>query len=454
MKAALLALALLLWPVHGLAHGGHGMAPVITAAPEGKGLLPSPGERHSHWTRELMRPQLPQANDHDGVLLRQSLADAPLLVQAITGQVESLDNGRLVRLTLELESVYRGDFAEPRVAVVEFSGARQSTLSLSANQRVLLALEPMPEHSYLRDRLGAGRFYTPVRQQPAPLVVTSPEGASALGQWLLLGRSEPSHRSRALALGMLSSGESILTGPALDELALVPSGEALTAEEKSAIRTVMEQSLPGRGRLAIQLARWPQSETLEPLAVLSGDDPVTRARIRLARHSLGQGPDLDRLMAESRSEDPRERAGAGRVLGLLDDDRARRAAAGLALADKNPEVRAVALHGLTLSRDPKVLPVIGQALDTPHQPQRFQAGRALEAFAGQARSNLLERLVLAGENRESREYAAKLMVYHLGRDHSQVVALRSRLEAGELRRILTDGAVDRGRVHAHDGHDH
>lgn len=446
--SACLALTLLGCPLHGQAHGDHG--PVLEELPSQR-LSPAVMDTPSEWARALMdppsgRPAVP--------LLREALADAPTLLYARTQGSERFDEGRLTRVRLSVEQLYRGQLSQDSIQVVEFSGARATRLPSEADHWLFLALEPMPGHSYLRDQLGAGEYYAPVRQLPAPIPVRSTQAAAALGRWLQLGRSEPSDHSRALALAMLASGESALTAVALAELRQVPVPGVLSPEEEQAIGQVMSQSLPGKGELALRLADWRLTGMESGLTIRPGDDPLTATRLRLARKRLGQSPDQQALLEQSRSGEPLERAAAGRVLGLINNDKARQRAAELALGDEDPQVRAVALYALAETGDLRVLPVLTRALDTPHQSLRFQAGRALGRFPLPARSAALDQVVRQGAFRESREYAAKLMVYHRGRDDERVQALRRSVEPGEVRRILTEGAVDHSKLHTHDNHDH
>lgn len=98
--------------------------------------------------------------------------------------------------------------------------------------------------------------------------------------------------------------------------------------------------------------------------------------------------------------------------------------------------------------------MLGRALADEQQRVRFEAGKALSHLPEESIIAILDNAIRHGDSSKAREYAATLLVFYLGPDHKAVQALRDDLERGEVRRILSEGAVDRTRVHAHDMHDH
>ena len=80
-----------------------------------------------------------------------------------------------------------------------------------------------------------------------------------------------------------------------------------------------------------------------------------------------------------------------------------------ALEDKDPEIRVSALRGLTLVRDPSILPSISASLVDPEPEVRFQALGALREFSDQTEADLIEPL-LADADLSVRARAASILL--------------------------------------------
>lgn len=451
-RHCLLILALL-WSSTIVAHP-HGHGPThhdVETDPERRTGWSPVVEPEAGWVARLLRPF---SSEGESPLLRELAADKPLVVQGRVTEWEGLDEGRLYRGAVEPLRFYRGAIEQASLRLAEFRGARGKPAYLEQGSELLLILEPTPGHSYLIEHLGTQTHYEVVWQSRMAYPKEGGKDPEAFMQWMALKDSPVSGISRTRALELLAQGEPQWSRHALRELARVEEPGPLTEPETEAVRRVMDENLPGKGKLALRLAQWKLKQAVELLHTSVDDGPVTQAQTRLARSFLGAEPETEVLLAHARHEQAVVRAGAARILGLLSDSPARSAAAELALGDPDPDVRKVATVALAQSRDTEVLPFLAEALGSSHPMVREYAGRALGYFDSAHAADVLEHTVRFAETREAREYAAKLLVFHLGRDDQQVLALREVLDEPELRRILKEGAVDRSRVHAHDLHDH
>lgn len=398
------------------------------------------------WAQAMLRQR-----SHDGELLRVRLAAAALVVEGRVAAVTGYDGGKLQAGRLAVERVRRGPSDLTGVRVAEILGARRPPAWLAEGVDVFAVLEPAPAYSYLDAHLPQAPDASPGYYHQAAAVFrnVSEDAADALAAWLELGTSSPAAGSRAAALAMLAAGAPALVPHALAELARVPAPAVLAPEERTAIARVMRESLPGKAGLARRLGEWRAQDTAGLLRMIPADDAVTRARVWAARARLG-APPHDELEAAAGAGEAALRAAAAWGYGHAGGDAAL-AALRRALGDPDADVRRVATAALGETGDPRAPPLLAMALDSPAQAQRVVAARALARFEGEASAAVLARTAVAAEHAGARAYAAKLLVARLGVTAGPVRELAARADDPAVRRILTEGVVDRSALHEH-GH--
>lgn len=252
----------------------------------------------------------------------------------------------------------------------------------------------------------------------------------------------------------IAQGEPVLTQLAMEEFTRLPASASLSRDERESVKRIMDDNLPGKAQLALWLAHRDAEAAQELLDVNESDDAQTRAMVALAQHSLGVEPQW-RWALDARTDDrPAVRGAALRVLGLVETPAARKALLERVQSDPVADVRSVGLHAIARTAGEQGRAVLGRALADEQQRVRFEAGKALSHLPKESIIAILDNAIRHGDSSKAREYAATLLVFYLGPDHKAVQALRDDLERGEVRRILSEGAVDRTRVHAHDMHDH
>lgn len=427
-------------------HHGQHSADQAPSAPE-----PDSPEAMATWARQLIHPS---AGLGRAPLLRAQAQSADLVVRGRVMATRALDEGRLFVARVRPEHTFKGKAGPGELKVVEFRGARRAPEALEVGQSVLLVLEQAPSYSYLERHLDGDSAYSLVRAGAQPQPLAPLDNPAVFERWLALGATPASAITRSAALALIAQGEPVLTRFAMAEFARLPASAPLSPDEREAVQRIMEHSLPGKAEVALWLAHWDAQTAQALLGVNESDEAPTRAMVALAQHRLGVEPDWQWAL-EARTDDrPAVRGAAVRVLGLVAAGDARKALLEQAQSDPVADVRSVALHAIAQTAGEQGRAVLGQALAREQQHVRFEVGKALSHLPQEAVIAIVDHAIRHGDSSQAREYAATLMVFYLGPDHEAVQALRDELERGEVRRILSEGAVDRTRVHAHDMHDH
>ncbi len=402
---------------------------------------------NASWATALSRPALPS----NGPLLRERLAGAGVIVHGRVSMRESFDGGALQLARVEVEQAWP-PLDQRSIGIVDLRGALRRQLLPPAGTSLVAALDVAPGYSYLRNHLPEGNYYVSPANGDGFYAGLDSVAAAALAAWLAHGDAEPFAVTRAHAMALLASGDARLTRAALAELSRVPVPDSLSQDEWEHVAMVMQEGLPAKGMLALQLATWGLTPALDYLQSGEVDDIVTRSRVLQARILLGDMPEADVMIEASRAGSPADRAGAVRVLGLLPDEQALARAGAMATGDPHPGVRRVAIRALVDQADyhdtPAALGWLEQAYDSEEAMLRSAAMQALTARDDDIAARLVRLAEDAGVG-VARNYAAGLLVLRLGMDDPRVQRLRQETEDVAVRRILEEGILSTEGFHSH-----
>ena len=408
----------------------------------------SEAELSAPWVAALSRAERPP----DGMLLRERLAGAELLVQGEVSEREDLDDGALQFAWIEVRQSWPALEAGQRIGLVDMRGALRRDIIPPPDTSLVVALKAAPTYSYLRDHLPPGKHYVPLAGADSVYPGLSDDSAAALLDWLAYADNDSSADSRASALALLARGDARLARLALMELARAPAPEALDDVEWQQVERVMAHGSPGKGALALQLAAWDLPRALEYLHPVEADDVVTRSRLLQARVLLGDMPEMESMIEASHAGSPARRAGTVRVLGLMPDADALARIGAMATDDPHPGVRRVAIRALADHADyhdaPAALDWLEKAYDSEESVLRSAAMQAISARDDDIASRLV-RLVEQAEVLAARNYVAGLLVLRLGMDDPRVQRVRQETEDVTVRRILEEGILRTDGFHSH-----
>jgi HEAT repeat protein len=320
------------------------------------------------------------ASAQQGPSVIDAAVSAPVTVVGRIGAPRVLDrHGRAARI--EVEQGLRGPHgpgAQLRIAWEALS--EEAPLRFGVGERVLVVLEPAPDWSLWRDRLGDGAFLVIAQRGQAWLADPAAPSVAALARYLALAPAERGSEPGASALAdLVAVAQRGLAVAALDRLAAQEAGgEAAQARLR---RALLDPKRPLELRLRILELRAPQLRPLRPaIDALAEGGPLELAALDAIARLDGALPAarvaelLGRPDVRAR-ELALRRGGAALSLEELD---------GFARHDGAPAVRRAAVLALAARSDPAVLDALGRALFDPDRSVRAEAavvlgGRGAEA---------------------------------------------------------------------------
>ncbi len=265
--------------------------------------------------------------------------------------------------SFEVERVLAGERTTGslvRIAWEELAAARPDRFD--EDERLLVALEPVPGASLWRQRLPDGQAELVAGDGRAFLRVPDAATIEALARWLALAPAERDGASGVAALAdLVARGEAGLAGAAVTRLGGVRGlSERLEEAMPSLARAVGDPTrpLPVRRALLSLIGTRRLGGLREPVARVAAEpEDAARAEALAALAALDGGLPEARVAALLESEDAAVRAAAVRA-GTLPRQRIE----ALLARDGAPEVRAAALEALLDRRGVRALPAVRMAL--------------------------------------------------------------------------------------------
>ncbi|HYB98373.1 MAG TPA: HEAT repeat domain-containing protein [Candidatus Limnocylindrales bacterium] len=428
---------------------GGAAAPFVAPAPPGEPSLPDPGAPAD--TGIASDPEGRQTAPSPPRTLRQLASQAPLIATVRAGALQEREQGRIRVYPLTVERVVHGErLPFSQILLVELRGASTRPPLLVDAGRAVVLLRPLPQVSYLREHVTEAHAYEAVggRDGVVPFA-GSEQGIEVAASILRAREARTPQQIRNHAFSQLASSNGRLVEDAVQELAAMPALDALTQREHATLAIQLSNtSIPGQTRVLLMeaLSRGSDRRLASLLAgAFTETARLLEAALR-ARARLGAPAGANELNVHLGSPDVGVRAAAVRTLAVSGHPYATAILAD-AIAEHEPrQVRLAAIDALGEMQDASALGALAAGFESDDRGIKQASARAILA-KGDAADDALIELALRGTSKETRTYAAMLLLTRRPRTHPSVQRLASSRPSPDVLEVLEKGMQD---THAHE----
>ncbi|HYC56379.1 MAG TPA: HEAT repeat domain-containing protein [Candidatus Binatia bacterium] len=383
--------------------------------------------------------------------LRQLAIKSILVASVRASAAEPREQGRIIVYPLRIERIVWGSKpASDQILLVELRGASTRPPLLEAGASAVVLLQPLSQVSYLREHVREPNAFEAVAGRDGIIRFAGREqGVEVAGSMLRARDARSPLQIRSHAFSELGSDNPRLVEDGVHELAALSPLQGLTEREKSILAVQLSNtSIPGqtRVRLIETLGRGQDRAAASLLAgAFTETARLLEAALR-ARAKLGAPAGSNELNVHLGSPDLGVRSAALRALAVSRHAYAAAILANAVSPHEPREIRLAAIDALAELEDSASLGALAAAFESDDQGIKQASARAILAKGDHADDALVD-LALRGISRETRTYAAMLLLTRRSRAHPSVQRLASSSPSPDVVEVLEKGLQD---SHAHE----